>query len=209
MFQDSGINPQMLLQPVGKHVFMPKPPAHLNQKYFEYPYMALAVYKMNRPTGGSSRNPVTRRLYFKRLKKQLPLLIKAMHWLENLIENWKEHSADTAPKLIAQAEDLMWYMRKEPNDLELNVLFDRVRPITSENDGDQLLLLNAAIDVLEYIDSFTEKGSQQINEGAKLLLDAQHANADFLMGAIASLLELSADLLVDYLRHMGHGCVSE
>ncbi len=151
----------MRLRPAGKHHFGVEPPAYLDIKHLGYPYMALSVFKMNRPTSGFSRTK-----YREHLRKELSQLVEATHWLERKLEGWKKHSSQTAPVLIAQAEDLLRYMKQEPGSPELHALRDCIvawKPATSRKPKriQLALLMNYAIELVRYFDSLDEEEYDQ------------------------------------------------
>lgn len=179
-----GIRPQTSrLQPPGKHVFLAKQPSYL-QELLEYPYAEMVTFRGKRPTGGSSWNPMVRRAHDKRFCKHAPQFLEAVRCLERKLNAWKETSAHSAQLLIAQAEDLLWYMSKEIALRELTTLYEIEESITSETDYGQLWLLNLSLDVREYINRLTEEISQETSEAHAFVLDVQRVSATFLLQRI-------------------------
>lgn len=188
-FYDAGIRPQASrLDPPGKHVFLAEPPQYLNEK-LEYPYMATVVFRMNRPTGGSSWNPIVRRSHDKRFRKHSLQFLEAVRWLERMVNGWEKTSAHSAPLFIAQAKDLLWYMSKEIASPELTTLYDAERLITPNTAWSQLCLLNLILDVREYIDRVATEASQQAGEDRELVLSVQRTSAAFLLQLITQRFE--------------------
>ena len=187
------------LLPAGEHFFTLTPPRYLHEKLTE-PYMAIAVHQVNRPTGGSSWNPITRYLYNWRLRRRLPQLLEAISRLEYNIQMLKFYHSETAPRLIAQAEDLLWYMKKEPGEPELNTLFDAFRAVTPDMGWGVLELQSVAMALLTYIDSLAQRRSRVTSKSVMFTLDAHRNNASFLMDKIAERLDVPVGSLLAELR---------
>jgi hypothetical protein len=182
------------LQPAGKHFFGIETPYYLDEK-LAYPYMVLALFKMNRPTGGSSLILPIRVKYREHLQKELSHLVEATYWLESKLKGWKQYSSQTAPVLIAQAEDLLRYMKQEPGSSELHMLRDYIAVASKlttsrKSKRKQLsLLMNYAIELVHYFDSLDEEEYDQ------------HAMyGDLLIGDIAERLNTTIEQLTTSLR---------
>jgi hypothetical protein len=178
------------LQPAGKHFFGIEPPYYLDEK-LAYPYMVLALFKMNRPTSGFSHAR-----YYEQLRQELSRLVEAIQWLECKIKGWKQHSSLTAPVLIAQAEDLLRYMKQEPGSPGLHALRDRIavwKPATSRKPKriQLALLMNYALGLVRYFDSLNEEEYEQ------------HAMyGDLLIADIAERLNITFDQLTECLESL-------